>query len=136
MTRCVLLVEDEDPIRCVSERALQRAGWQVWSVGSAEAALERMQDQLYSGTLPGVLVADIALPGMDGPALIRNARTLCPGLPAILVSGYAESMLSRDLATQNVGFLRKPFCTHELVGCVEAAAACGRTAQQEFVDCS
>ena len=118
--RHVLLVEDEEAVRRLTERALQRAGWQVSAVDSAEAAL----DQLSRPTaLPCVLISDVILPGMDGTELIRAVRKAWPDLPAILVSGYTDSALIGDLAAQGVSFLAKPYKLRELVACVERAVA-------------
>jgi two-component system cell cycle sensor histidine kinase/response regulator CckA len=77
-----LLVEDEAPVRALAERALRQAGWTVLAAESAEAALARID-------APGepridLLISDIVLPGMDGPALLARLRARGPNLPAIL----------------------------------------------------
>jgi DNA-binding NtrC family response regulator len=46
---------------------------------------------------------------MDGYALVRVVRRIRPGLPAILVSGYLDPLLARDLAAENIAFLAKPY---------------------------
>jgi two-component system cell cycle sensor histidine kinase/response regulator CckA len=125
--RLVLLVEDEESVRRLTERALQRAGWQVSAVDSAEAALEWLPRQggATGGATgrPSVLVSDILLPGMDGTQLVRAVRAVWPDLPAILVSGYTDSALLDDLTAQGVSFLSKPFRLKDLVACVERAVA-------------
>jgi two-component system, cell cycle sensor histidine kinase and response regulator CckA len=119
--RLVLLVEDEESVRRLTERALQRAGWQVSSVDSAEAALEWLPRQGGAVGRPSVLVSDILLPGMDGTELVRAVRAVWPDLPAVLVSGYTDSALLGDLTAQGVSFLSKPFRLKDLVDCVERA---------------
>ncbi len=119
--RFLLLVEDEEPVRRLAQRALQRAGWQVSAVDSAEAALERLPRPGDPAGPPCVLVSDIMLPGMDGTELVRAVRAVWPDLPAVLVSGYTDSALLGDLAAQGVSFLAKPFRLGELVACVERA---------------
>jgi two-component system cell cycle sensor histidine kinase/response regulator CckA len=119
--RCVLLVEDEDAVRRLIQRALQRAGWVVSAVDSAEAALDRLPHPGNPTGLPSVLVSDIMLPGMDGTELVRAARAMWPDLPAVLVSGYTDSALLGDLTEQGVAFLTKPFSLREPVACVERA---------------
>jgi two-component system cell cycle sensor histidine kinase/response regulator CckA len=113
--RVALVVEDEAPVRLVLARALTRAGWRVLAAETAEAALEML------GSLDGspesqlsVVVSDAVMPGMDGPALVRAMRQICPVVPAVLVSGYAKPMLLRDLAAADIGFLPKPYATSEL----------------------
>ena len=113
----VLLVEDEAPVRDLAERALRQRGWAVISAGSAEAALERSasMDRI------DLLVSDIVLPGMDGQALLGRLRDRHPGLPAILVSGYAESAVRGDLPPDGVTFLPKPYALKALVATAGAS---------------
>jgi hypothetical protein len=75
----VLLVEDEPALRRVAARALRDAGWRVAEADSAEAALAQLAK---GGARPDLLVADVALPAMDGPALLVRLRREWPGLPA------------------------------------------------------
>jgi CheY-like chemotaxis protein len=69
-TRTVLLVEDEPALRRFAARALRGAGWRVMEADSAEAALALLAAD--GGTVPDLLVADVALPGMDGLALLAS----------------------------------------------------------------
>ncbi len=121
--RSVLLVEDEESVRRLTERALLRAGWEVAAVNSAEAALERLPRPGDAACPPGVLVSDIMLPGMHGTELVRAVRAVWPDLPAVLVSGYTNSALLGDLAAEGVSFLTKPYRLRDLVACVERAVA-------------
>ena len=89
LTRRVLLVDDEDALRRLAERALTRRGWTVLAANSAEEALERVAG-LSGADRPAVVVSDAVMPGMSGTALIRLLREAQPGLPAILTSGYAD----------------------------------------------
>lgn len=113
--RIVLLVEDEAPVRALAERALRQAGWTVLTAGSAEAALDRLD-----GASIDLLVSDIVLPGMDGTALLTRLRASRPHLPAILVSGYAESAVRGDLPPDDVAFLPKPYALKALVAAAGA----------------
>lgn len=119
-TAGLLLVEDEAPLRRLSERSLTRAGHAVTTAEDAETAL----DLVAAGLRPGLVVSDVSLPGMDGLALIRALRETQPGLPALLVSGYAAAALGVDLAAERIGFLAKPFSPAELL------AACQNTASR------
>jgi CheY-like chemotaxis protein len=108
--RIALVVEDEAAIRQVLSRVLTRAGWRVLLADSAEAAwalltaLGSAADSQLS-----VVISDMVMPGMDGYALVRVVRRIRPGLPAILVSGYLDPLLARDLAAENIAFLAKPY---------------------------
>ena len=114
----VLLVEDEATIRSLAEQALRRAGWDVLAVEMAEAALALAAQA--ETPAPDLLISDVVLPGMDGPALLAELRRRWPELPAILVSGYTDSTLRDDLASAGVVFLPKPYSLKALVA--EAAA--------------
>jgi two-component system cell cycle sensor histidine kinase/response regulator CckA len=121
--RVVLLVEDEEPVLRLAERALLRQGWQVLAADSGEAALA----VLDGGERDAItaIVTDMVMPGMDGIALVRAVRERLgnPGLPAILVSGYAESALRRDLEAVTTSFMAKPYTLKELVAKLEAEVA-------------
>jgi two-component system cell cycle sensor histidine kinase/response regulator CckA len=64
------------------------------------------------------VVSDVVMPGMDGPALVRALRQKQPGLPAILMSGYADAAQRRALAESDIRFLAKPFAMLDLVEAV------------------
>jgi two-component system cell cycle sensor histidine kinase/response regulator CckA len=110
----VLLVEDEAPLRRLAERALRRAGHDVVVAEDAESALALLED----GVLPGLLVSDVAMPGMDGMALARAVRDHVPGLPVLLVSGYASTVVDSALEQEGIRFLSKPYGPAELVAAV------------------
>jgi two-component system cell cycle sensor histidine kinase/response regulator CckA len=113
--RRVLLVEDEAPLRLLARRALVGAGHEVRAVEDAEAALAAVDD----GFAPDVLVSDVTMPGeMDGLALAEALRARIPGLPVVLVSGYAAATVGEGLAGKGVRFLEKPFRMAELAEAV------------------
>jgi len=101
----VLLVEDEDMVRAVAERALVRAGYQVTACSDGEDGLEAMEKD--SGF--DIVVSDVVMPGMDGPAMVRAIRGAHPDIPVLFMSGYAEESLRKDIDIPNMHFLPKPF---------------------------
>ena len=113
--RIVLLVDDEDAVLRLAERALTRRGWRVLAADSAENALAR----LNAAEPIQAVISDVVMPGMDGPALVRALRQIRPGLPAILVSGYAEEALRRELADSRAAFLAKPYTLRDLAELLE-----------------
>jgi two-component system cell cycle sensor histidine kinase/response regulator CckA len=113
----VLLVEDEEPVRRLTERGLALSGWRVLAAESGEAALALLAGEREP---PTALVSDVSMPGMDGPALVRAVRATLPSLPVILVSGYAETEAIADLPGAPVQFLAKPFSIKDLVGRLDA----------------
>ncbi|MEA1619759.1 response regulator [Erythrobacter sp. T5W1-R] len=101
----VLLVEDEDMVRTVAERALTRAGYEVTACASGEEGLTAISE---GGTFD-LVVSDVVMPGMDGPAMVRAIRALRPDMPVLFMSGYAEEQLRKDIDIPDMHFLAKPF---------------------------
>jgi len=115
----ILLVEDEDMVRAVAERALTRQGYTVLSAEHGEAALELLASQ----PRPDLLVSDVMMPLMDGPTMVRQARKQYPDLPILFMSGYAEETLRKSIDLENVAFLAKPFSVQQLAEAVRAMMA-------------
>jgi two-component system cell cycle sensor histidine kinase/response regulator CckA len=123
-TGTILLVEDEDMVRTVAERALTRQGYTVLTAEHGEAALEL----LAAGERPDLLISDVVMLTMDGPTMVRHARERYPDLPILFMSGYAEEQLRKSIDLDNVAFLPKPFSVQQLAEAardVLAAAATG-----------
>ena len=122
----VLLVEDEQTVRTIAARALTRLGWSVLAAESAEAALELLETK--APVRLDAIVTDLVMPGLDGAALVRLVRLRlgAPSLPAILVSGYAEEELRREVATATgeggTIFLPKPYDIADLAARLRAAS--------------
>ena len=125
-TGTILLVEDEDMVRAVAERALIRAGYTVVTASQGEEGLERFagMDKI------DLIVSDVVMPTMDGPAMVRAMRTKRPALPVLFMSGYAEEQLRQSIDIDDVAFLPKPFSVAQLTEAVSAAldTAAQRTA--------
>ena len=115
----ILLVEDEDMVRAVAERALTRQGYTVMAAENGEVALELLE---RSGR-PDLLVSDVVMPTMDGPTMVRHVRERYPDLPIVFMSGYAEEQLRKSIDLDNVTFLPKPFSVQQLAEVAREALA-------------
>jgi signal transduction histidine kinase/ActR/RegA family two-component response regulator len=115
--RGVLLVDDDDDAREVVTAMLKDLGHTVMEAKSGTEALPLVD----RGDID-LLIADYAMPGMTGVALIAEARRRRPDLPAVLITGYAEVAGSGTLAVR----LGKPFRRAELEEAI--ARALGRAA--------
>ncbi|WP_370170208.1 hybrid sensor histidine kinase/response regulator [Sphingobium abikonense] len=106
----ILLVEDEDMVRAVAERALTRQGYTVLTANDGEQGLEVLaaHDDI------DLLISDVVMPNMDGPAMVARARVSHPHLPVLFMSGYAEEQLRKSIDIANVAFLPKPFSVNQL----------------------
>jgi two-component system cell cycle sensor histidine kinase/response regulator CckA len=118
-TGTVLLVEDEDMVRTVAERALTRQGYKVLTAADGEQGLE----VLASGEAIDLLISDVVMPNMDGPAMVARARHAYPDLPVLFMSGYAEEQLRKSIDIANVAFLPKPFSVSQLAEAARDALA-------------
>ncbi len=118
----ILIVEDEDMVRAVAERALVRQGYTVRTAASGEEALELLEAVARGEAEPfDLLVSDVVMPGMDGPAVVREARKRFPKLRVLFMSGYAEEQLRKSIDIPDVGFLPKPFSVQKLAEAAHAA---------------
>jgi two-component system, cell cycle sensor histidine kinase and response regulator CckA len=118
-TGTILLVEDEAMVRVVAERALTRHGYSVLTAESGEAAL----DILAGEQQIDLMISDVVMPTMDGPATVRAAREARPDLPVLFISGYAEEQLRKSIDIDNVAFLAKPFSVQQLAETVRDVLA-------------
>jgi CheY-like chemotaxis protein len=83
--KSILCVDDNEQVLSVRTFLLETRGYRVTAVASPLDALE-----LIASSLPGafdLLLSDLMMPQMDGNELVRRAKDLHPGLPALLVSG-------------------------------------------------
>ena len=116
----LLLAEDEDAVRKVTERLLREAGYEVLSAPGLSAALQRAR--AHGGPLDA-LISDLVMPGGSGVELAAALREERPGLPVLFVSGYTAGELERIGAPRDARLLRKPFSREELLAALEDVLA-------------
>ncbi|MAL80714.1 MAG: hybrid sensor histidine kinase/response regulator [Sneathiella sp.] len=114
----ILLVEDEDPVRLFAARALENVGYTVLQADCGEAALE--VSRAHDGAID-LLISDVVMPVMDGPALVKEILKETPDLKVIFISGYAEDAFRKDLDfdVSKIDFLPKPFSLKEVASKVK-----------------
>ncbi|MBU4039728.1 MAG: response regulator, partial [Alphaproteobacteria bacterium] len=102
----ILFVEDEAAVRGIAARLLRQRGYEVIEAADGEEALLLAEE--HAGTID-MMISDVIMPGLDGPALLKKARPYLGDAPVLFISGYAESDFS-DLLQDEVGvsFLPKP----------------------------
>ena len=88
----ILVVDDDAMVREVVAAELCSLGYAAIAAEDGAAAL-RMID---AGEAPHLMVTDFSMPGMNGIALIREARLRMPGLPVLLMTGYADAVMGGD----------------------------------------
>jgi CheY-like chemotaxis protein len=115
----VLLVEDEETVRSLAREVLVRRGYRVVEARDGVEALELLDD---GPTSVGVVVSDLIMPRLGGVELGRRLRARFPGLPVLLMSGYADGAGVQVLREEpGRPFLKKPFTPEALANAVRAA---------------
>jgi len=110
----VLLAEDEDGVREVVGRMLERMGFLVLHAADGIAALEALD---RSDSAVTAVLLDVSMPRMGGSETLRRIRERRPDLPVILMSGYTEQEVASKLLDGDhgtTGFLQKPFLPEDL----------------------
>lgn len=109
----VLLVEDEDAVRKVVARVLDRAGYRVLLAANASEALALYEQ----ATVPiAALVSDVVMPGMGGKQLADALATRCPSLKVLLMTGYTDDeILRRGDVDEGRAMIVKPFSPRDLL---------------------
>ena len=106
----ILLVEDEDMVRAVAERALTRQGYTVVTAADGDEGVEAVRDNPDFD----MVVSDVVMPSMDGPAMAREIRSMVPTMPVLFMSGYAEEQLRREIDIEGMYFIPKPFSVAQI----------------------
>ena len=122
MNRSILLVDDEDAVRMIIRRLLQKSGFRVIDTGNPVDAL-----QLFSERDDwDLLITDLMMPHLKGWELASHIRRLQPKLPILFISGYPGDQVLDSCGGNGGGqplfnrleaheaFLRKPFSMEEL----------------------
>ena len=122
--RHIWIIDDDDSIRFVLQRALENDGMQVTSFSSANNVLEK----LNNGE-PDAVITDVRMPGMDGLELLSRLSELYPELPVIIMTAHTD-LDSAVSAYQGGAFeyLPKPFDIDDAVEL--AQRACDRHRDQ------
>ena len=117
----ILLTEDDESVRAFVSRALQLDGHDVETACDGLEAMERLE--ALDGDFD-LLVSDVKMPLMDGIALAHKAAGQWPGLPILLMTGFADQReRAEDLSKVIRDVLTKPFTLQEIRAAVSGAAA-------------
>ncbi len=115
--KAIWIVDDDDSIRWVLEKALARVGLSTRSFGQARDALAAFEHDM-----PSVLVSDIRMPGQSGLDLLQMIKAQHPGLPVIIMTAFSD-LDSAVAAFQGGAFeyLAKPFDLDKAVELIRRA---------------
>ena len=118
-------------VRLMLAAHLEDIGYDIVQASDGLDALARLDE----GEAIDLLVTDFAMPGMNGLALIQEARKRMPDLPVLLLTGYADAGVRERLiddTTVDTVMLRKPVSPEELASRAGGAAGVSRPGGRDF----
>jgi PAS domain S-box-containing protein len=115
----LLLVDDHAEVRSTTAALLEDLGHEVAEATNGAEALMLLKSGECHFDL---LISDYAMPHQSGTEFLREARKLCPDVPALIITGYADTDAIGD-RPENVEILLKPFTPALLEGAIERICA-------------
>jgi two-component system cell cycle response regulator CpdR len=107
----ILLAEDDDSMRRFLARALEKAGYKVFSYANGAEAYKGLKEKPVT-----LLLTDIVMPEMDGIELAKRAAVLQPDLKIMFITGFAAVALQpHEKAPKDARILSKPVHLKDLV---------------------
>lgn len=107
----VLVVEDARSLRDLICQALSEFGCTVLSARDGQEALRMVKER--EGAID-LLLTDVVMPGMNGPALAKEVRLLRPGTKILYMTGYSGEFVRADMLIPGVSLIQKPFTPADL----------------------
>jgi signal transduction histidine kinase/ActR/RegA family two-component response regulator len=115
----ILLIDDDNAVREVTRAILHELGYRVLEAGSGGAALDLIEREPKID----LMIADFAMPGMNGAEVARLAQAKRPTLPVLFVTGFADRTALAGIGEAQI--ISKPFIDDELAKKVRLAVAEG-----------
>ena len=113
----ILIVDDEEEIRAILSRLVQKEGFEPLAAPDGETALE-----LLSRESPDILLLDIRMPGLDGMEILRRAKELDRDLPVIMITAFGLVKGAVDALRAGAhDYLVKPFEHADVIRSVHRA---------------
>jgi two-component system, cell cycle sensor histidine kinase and response regulator CckA len=121
----VLVVDDEDAVRVLTLRLIERCGCRAMGAADGIEALDILKSR---HTEFACVLLDLTMPRLGGEETLRELRVFAPRLPVLVSSGYEGSEVSRRLAALGVaGFIQKPYQLSDLKAKVTTVLKAERT---------
>lgn len=116
----VLIVDDEEDLREIMKRMLERRGFDTLTAGDPQEALAACRD--HPGDID-ILVTDLGLPGVGGGELSRAAIDLRPGMRVVYISGLPKELAVADgLIGSDALLVKKPFGAQLLIDALRSVS--------------
>lgn len=111
----LLIAEDEAPLRELLVRGLTASGHEVTAVADGIEALHALEDDAFD-----LLISDIMMPELDGVSLALKVAKEWPGLPIVLMTGFADQQArARNLNALVQRVVAKPFSLEDLARIID-----------------
>ena len=115
-TETILLVEDEQSVRTLTQRMLTTLGYTVVAAGGGDTALRAIAEH---GDRIDLLLTDVVMPTMSGRELVEHIHQRLPNMRVLYMSGYsAEAVRRRGVEASDAELLHKPFTSDMLARAV------------------
>lgn len=112
----ILVVDNEAAIRRSLSAGLQQEGFTVVACPDGISAIHELSAARRQGAGFDSLVIDIFLPGIDGMKILKVVRSLYPGVPVLMITGFGDEKLKQAVLSEpNTAYVDKPFRVRELV---------------------
>lgn len=102
----ILVVDDESSIRKIIKRGLQKYGINILTSNDGIEGLKKFKQNL---DIINLVISDLTMPNMNGIQLINEIYKIKPNIPVILISGYSEENVKKDIQGNLISFIHKPF---------------------------
>ena len=113
----ILIVDDEKGVRDLLARALSGGEYDVDVAPDGRTATEQLRAVTYD-----LLITDLKMPGMDGLAVIREARRISAEMPVIVITGYSTEASAIEAINLGVaGYITKPFRLPRILAAAQKA---------------
>ncbi|MFI1991356.1 response regulator [Actinoplanes sp. NPDC020271] len=114
----ILVVDDEEDLRDIMRRMLERKGYAALTAGDPDEAIAVCRD--HPGVID-VLVTDLTLPGeKSGGELAGRIREIRPGIHVIFISGLPKDIaVAKGLVTEDDTLVKKPFTADVLLDAIK-----------------
>jgi PAS domain S-box-containing protein len=110
----ILIVEDEETVRKLTVRVLERQGYKLLEASDGNEALllcEEFKDSIH------LILTDVVMPGMSGRKLVDFLKEICPEIKALYMSGYTDNaIVHHGMLEEGIEFIQKPFTMEKLAG--------------------
>ena len=116
MTPCVLIVDDEAPVRHLLRRVIEKAGcgYEIREAATAEEAIDLVETEP-----PAVAFCDVHMPGANGLWLADQIRHASPSTAMVLATGDPEVPAFESLRSGIIAYLVKPLAPRDVMAALE-----------------